>query len=148
MTNPLKNSYFCALVILFTFLIVSCNSTKSSKTLVENLQPANNDEAEIFLIVQNLQQYISTSQWDKWLAMYSDDAILTSGKKNVTKEEMRKMIDGFSYKITKMEVTKKQINAEDAFVSVSMIGNGKHQLETYHFKKINNSWRIVKETNP
>jgi ketosteroid isomerase-like protein len=115
---------------------------------VENLQPANNDEAEIFLIVQNLQQYISTSQWDKWLAMYSDDAILTSGKKNVTKEEMRKMIDGFSYKITKMEVTKKQINAEDAFVSVSMIGNGKHQLETYHFKKINNSWRIVKETNP
>lgn len=144
----LKKSYIFTTVIIFAFLLSSCNSTKSSKTLVENLQPTNSDEAEVYKIVQNIQTYISTSQWDEWLAMYSDDAILTSGKNNVTKEEMRKLIDGVSYKITKMEVTKKQINTEDAFVSVSMIGNDKPQLETYHFKKINNSWLIVKETNP
>ena len=144
----LKKSYIFALVILSAFLIVSCNSTKSSKMLVENLQPTNNDESQIYQMVQNIQKYISTSQWDEWLAMYSDDAILTSGKTNVTKEEMRKSAEGISYKITQMEVIKKEINAENAFVSVSMIGNGKPQLETYYFKKINNSWFIVKETNP
>lgn len=136
------------LIVLAVLLITSCNSSKSSHVLVGNLSPANNDEAEIFLMVQNVQDYISASQWDEWLSMYSDDAVLTSGKGEVTKDEMRKNVEGASYKITDMRLVDKQINTADAFVSVSMMGNGKKQLETYHFRKIDGRWLIVKETNP
>ena len=61
---------------------------------------------------------------------------------------MRSIVDGITYKITEMEILKKNIGNEQAFVSVRMIGNGKKHFETYKLKKFDGKWLITEETNP
>ena len=130
----------------------STNAMTGSKStnamMVGQINATTPDEEAIYGILENLIDYISSSQWEKWLSLYSADAILTAGQKQVDKVEMRGIVDGLTYKITEMEILKKNIGKEQAFVSVRMIGNGKKHLETYNFKKFNGKWLIVKETNP
>lgn len=143
-------NFFKLPVILLSIVLslVACNAAKNDKSLVDNIKPASQDEYEIIQMVENIKVYISSSQWDKWLDMYTDDAVLTTREGNVTKEEMRRSVEGISYKITDMHILKKEINSEDASVSVQFKGNGKAQKETYYFKKIDGAWFIVAESNP
>ncbi len=108
----------------------------------------NADEKAIYEVLGALQNNISTSQWNKWLQLYSEDAVLTSGKKQLNKKEMRSEVEGISYKITNMMVLDTTIEKDHASVSVSMLGNGKKHLETYKLKKVDNHWLIYMETNP
>ena len=123
--------------------------TTSTKTMmIGQIQATSSDEEAIYGILVNLIDYINSSQWEKWLSLYSADAVLTTGQKQVDKVEMRRIVDGISYKITEMEILKKNIGAKQASVSVRMVGNGKKHLETYKFKKFSGKWLIVEETNP
>ena len=108
----------------------------------------NADEKAIYSILGTLQESISASEWDKWLALYSDDAVLTSGNKKLNKQQMRTEVKGISYKITNMAVLDKNIEEDQASVSVSMDGNGKKHYETYKLRKMDGEWLIVAETNP
>jgi hypothetical protein len=116
--------------------------------MVDQITATSPDEEAIYGILKNIKDYISSSQWEKWLSLYSADAILTSGQKQVDKVEMRSIVEGLTYKITEMEILKKNIGSERAFVSVRMIGNGKKHFETYTFKKFGGKWLITEETNP
>ena len=133
---------------IFVISLVGCQSEKSPKLIVGSLQPTNPDEASIYQILDNIKSYISSSQWDKWLAMYSDDAVLTAGDKNVSKSEMREMVEGITYVISSMEIVRKDIGESSASVSVQMKANDKMQKETYTFEKRDGQWLIVAETNP
>ena len=116
--------------------------------MVGQIKATNPDEEAIYGILANLKDYISSSQWDKWLSLYADDAILTVDQKQVNKMEMRSIVDGVTYKITEMEILKKNIGNEQAFVSVRMIGNGKNHFETYKLKKFDGKWLITEKNNP
>ena len=116
--------------------------------MVGQIKATNPDEKAIYGILENLKDYISSSQWEKWLSLYSADAILTVDQKQVDKVEMRSIVNGITYKITEMEILKKKIGVEKASVSVRMIGNGKKHLETYKLKKFDGKWLIIEETNP
>ena len=129
-------------------ILSSCQSTKSTGTALSQLQPANPDEQAFYLSLTDLRDNISNSEWDQWLALYTDDAILTEGKRKVGKDEMRKVVEGISYKITDMEVLSQEISPDQAKVSVQFMGNGKKQFETYHYRKVDNKWLIYMETNP
>ncbi|MEX1349767.1 MAG: hypothetical protein AB1Z31_18785 [Desulfobacterales bacterium] len=135
--------------LIFTFL-VACSTGSQSKNsmIVDQIKATNPDEEAIYGILANLKDYISSNQWDNWLSLYADDAILTTGQKQVNKKEMRSIVDGITYKITEMEILKKNIGNEQAFVSVRMIGNGKKHFETYKLKKSDGKWLITEETNP
>lgn len=141
----------CILIcsLIFTFL-VACSTGSQSKNalMVDKIKATNPDEEAIYGILANLKDYISSSQWDDWLSLYADDAILTTGQRQVNKKEMRSMVNGVTYKITEMEILKKNIGDEQAFVSVRMIGNRKKQFETYKLKKFDGKWLITEETNP
>ena len=143
----LKSTLICFLILGF---LVACKAgSQSTKAMmVDQIKATSPDEEAIYSILENIKDYISSSQWEKWLSLYSADAILTSGQKQVDKVEMRSIVDGITYKITEMEILKKNIGREQAFVSVRMIGNGKEHFETYTFKKFNGKWLIVEETNP
>jgi hypothetical protein len=143
----LKSIIICFLIFAF---LVACSTGPQSKSgmMVGQIKATNPDEETIYGILANLKDYISSSQWDKWLSLYADDAILTTGQKQVNKMEMRSIVDGITYKITEMEILKKNIGQEQAFVSVRMIGNGKKHFETYKFKKFDGKWLITEETNP
>ena len=143
----LKSTLICFLIL--GFLVACTAGSQSTKAMmVDQIKATNPDEEAIYSILENIKDYISSSQWEKWLSLYSADAILTSGQKQVDKVEMRSIVDGLTYKITEMEILKKNIGREQAFVSVRMIGNGKEHFETYTFKKFNGKWLIVEETNP
>lgn len=128
--------------------VSACQSTKSQGTALNQLKPASSDEQAIYKSLSDLKDNISNSKWDQWLALYTDDAVLTKGGSKVSKEEMRKAVEGISYEITSMKVLSKEIGVDQAKISVQFLGNGKKQFETYHFKKINNRWLIIMETNP
>lgn len=134
--------------LLLVGLLASCQSTKEPGKMVGQLKPMNSDEAAIYATLEGVKNHISAGQWDEWLALYSDDAVLTNGKSNVTKAEMRDAVQGINYQITEMEILDQTINTDDASVSVAMIGNGKKHKETYKFKKMDGKWLIVEETNP
>ena len=135
-------------MMTITIFVTSCQSTKNPGTALDQIKPASSDEQAIFESVTALQNHISNSEWDEWLALYADDAVLTNGRDKVSKREMRNVVEGISYKITELKVLNKEIGADQAKVSVQFLGNGKKQLETYHYKKINNEWLIFMETNP
>ena len=143
----LKKIVICFMILGF---LVSCKTgTQSTNSMiVGQIQATNPDEEAIYGILVNLKDYISASQWDKWLSLYSDDAILTTGSNKVSKIEMRNFIEGKTYKISKMEILEKNIAEGQASVSVRMIGNGKRHYETYKFKKFDAKWLITEETNP
>ena len=143
----MKSTLICFLILGF---LVACKAgSQSTKAMmVDQIKATSPDEEAIYSILENIKDYISSSQWEKWLSLYSADAILTSGHKQADKVEMRSIVDGLTYKITEMEILKKNIGREQAFVSVRMIGNGKKHFETYTFKKFNGKWLIVEETNP
>ena len=136
------------LIILIT--MVSCKTTSHSTNsmIVGQIQATNPDEEAIYGVLVNLKDYISASQWDKWLSLYSDDAILTTSNDKLSKTEMRSFIEGQTYRISKMEILKKSIAENQASVSVRMIGNGKKHYETYKLRKFDDKWLIVEETNP
>lgn len=134
--------------ILTVGLLVACQAEKQKGTTLDQLSPAKGDEAEIYAIVAALQDSISASQWDKWLALYTDDAVLTSGKKEISKQQMRDIVEGISYKITNLVVLNKDISGNQASISVRFDGNGKEQYETYLLTKKNNKWLIYREKNP
>ena len=137
------------LLALFVVGVLSgCQATKDPGMMIGTIQGKTDDETAIYTTLGQVQQYISAGAWDKWLALYSDDAVLTLGDKKVSKEEMRKAVDGLKYTITDMEVLQKVIGKDDAFVSTKMLGNGKEHLESYKFKKIDGTWLIVEEMNP
>ena len=139
--------------ILIYFLIlgflVACKtgSQSANAIMVGQIKTTNPDKEAIYGILANLKDYINSSQWDKWLSLYTDDAILTVGQKQFNKMEMRRIVDGKTYKITEMEILKKNIGKEQAFVSVRVIGNGKKRFGTYEFKKFDGKWLITEETN-
>jgi ketosteroid isomerase-like protein len=137
----------CFLVLVF---MVSCKTTSQSTNsmIVGQIQGTNPDEEAIFAILEDLKNYITTKQWDKWLSLYSDDAILTTSYDKLSKTEMRSFIEGKTYRITEMEILKKDIAENQASVSVRMIGNGKKHYETYKLRKFDDKWLIVEETNP
>ncbi len=140
-------------IVLFTFsLIVACQAEKQKGTTLDQVAPANDDEAAIYAIVGELQDSISAGDWDQWLALYTDEAVLTSGSgsgnKEISKQEMREMVEGVSYKITNMMIIDKTISGDQASISVSFDGNGKKQNETYLLTKKSGQWLIYKETNP
>lgn len=139
---------YIVVIALALELLVACQSTKDPGKMVGQLKPMNADEAAIYTSLEGVKNHISASQWDDWLALYSDDAVLTNGKDQVNKKEMRKAVDGINYKISEMEILDQTIEADSASVSVRMIGNGKKHLETYKFKKMDGKWLIVEETNP
>ncbi len=143
----LKSILICFLILGF---LVACNTgSKSTKAMrVDQIKAASPDEEAIYGILVNIKDYISSSQWEKWLSLYSADAILTADQKQVDKVEMRGIVDGITYKITEMEILKQNIGGEQASVSVRMIANGKKHFETYRFKKFDGKWLIVEETNP
>ena len=144
-----RTSWKWALLCLLTIMsLAACQSGKQEGISVTQLQPVDSDEAQIYAALQNIQNYISAGEWDKWLALYSDDAILTKGSAQVSKEEMRAAVDGITYVITSMTVLEKNIGASEAIVRTSMVGNGKKQLESYRFNKIDGKWLIMEETNP
>ncbi len=142
-----KSIIICFLIFAF---LVACSTGSQSKNamMVGQIKATNPDEEAIYGILANLKDYISSSQWDKWLSLYADDAILTVDQKQVNKMEMRSIVEGVTYKITEMEILKKNIGDEQAFVSVRMIGNRKKQFETYKLKKFDGKWLITEETNP
>ena len=129
-------------------LLSSCQSTKTTGTALSQLQPANADEQAIYQSITDLRDNITNSKWDQWLALYTDDAILTEGKRKVGKDEIRKVVEGASYKITDMEVLSQEIGPDQAKVSVQFMGNGKKNFETYHYRKVDGKWLIYMETNP
>ena len=143
----LKNTLIGFLILGF---LVACKagSQSTNAMVVGQIKATSPDEEAIYGILVNLKDYISSSQWEKWLSLYSADAILTTDQKQVDKVEMRSIVEGITYKITEMEILKKNIGSERAFVSVRMIGNGKKHFETYRFKKFNGKWLIIEETNP
>ena len=145
--------FFRFFIVLLTLsLIVACQAEKQKGTTLDQVAPANDDEAAIYAIVGKLQDSISAGEWDQWLALYTDDAVLTtgsgSGNKEISKQEMREMVEGVSYKITNMVILDKTISGDQASISVSFDGNGKKQNETYLLTKKSDQWLIYKETNP
>jgi len=146
-SKAIKNVIIFGLILGF---LVACKTgmQPSNAMMVGNIKATNPDEEAIFGILANLKDYISSSQWDNWLSLYTDDAILTRGDKQVNKTEMRSFIEGKTYKITEMEILKKNIDNNQASVSVRMIGNGKKHFETYKFKKSEGKWLITEEINP
>ena len=143
----LKSILICFLILGF---LVACNTgSKATKAMmVDQIKATSPDEEAIYGILVNIKDYISSGHWEKWLSLYSADAILTADNKQVDKVEMRSIVDGITYKITEMEILKQNISGEQASVSVRMIGNGKKHFETYRFKKFDGKWLIVEETNP
>lgn len=126
-----------------------CQATKQPGTFIGDMQGKNDNETAVFSVLSQLQEYVSASEWDKWLALYSDDAILTLGEKKVSKEEMREAAQGIKkYTITNMAVLQKVVGSDDAFVSTRFLGNGKETQESYKLKKIDGNWLIVEEMNP
>lgn len=136
------------MVILAMGLLAGCQAEKQKGTTLDQLAPANADEAEIYAIVGKLQDRISASEWDLWLELYTDDAVLSFGKEDVTKQQMRDNVQGITYKIKDMVVLNTDISGGQASVSVSFDGNGKKQYETYQLTKKSGQWLIYKETNP
>jgi hypothetical protein len=116
--------------------------------MIGQIEAANPEEAAIYGILNQLKTTISQGQWEDWLALYSDDAVLTLGDKKVDKAEMLAAVQGVTYKITEMEVLDKEVGEKDASVSVRFVGNDKKNLETYKFKKQSGVWKIVEERNP
>lgn len=143
-----KSPLSLIIVLLLVGLLSSCQSTKQAGTMVGDMKAKNSDEAEVYATISKVQEYISSSQWDKWLALYSDDAVLTERDRKVSKEEMRDVVDGISYKITEMEILQNVVGKDAAFVSVRMVGNGKEQLESYKLAKFDGQWLITEEMNP
>ncbi len=135
-------------VILIVSLLGACQAEKQKGTTLDQLAPANDDEAEIYAVLSTLQSTISASQWDKWLKLYTEDAVLTAGKKQLNKQQMRAEVEGISYKITDMVVLNKDISGNQASISVNFSGNGKKQYETYILTKKSGEWLIYKEKNP
>lgn len=140
------------LVIFAVVLITACQAEKQKGTALDQLAPSNDDEAAIYAIVEKLQESISAGEWDQWLALYTDNAILTtgsgSGNKEVSKQEMREKVEGVSYEITNLVVLDKTISGNKASISVNFDGNGKKQNETYLLTKKSGQWLIYKEKNP
>jgi ketosteroid isomerase-like protein len=140
------------MVILTVGLLAACQAEKQKGTTLDQLAPANADEAEIYAIVGKLQDRISAGEWDQWLELYTDDAVLTSGSgsgnKEISKQQMRDMVEGVSFKITNMVVLDKSISGDQASISVSFDGNGKKQYETYLLTKKSGQWLIYREKNP
>jgi hypothetical protein len=101
-----KSILICSLI--FTFLVACSTTGSQSKNamMVDQIKATNPDEEAIYGILTNLKDYISSSQWDKWLSLYADDAILTTGQTQVNKKEARSIVDGITYKITEMEILK------------------------------------------
>ena len=139
-------------LILLVGLLTACQAEKQKGTTLDQLAPANADEAEIYAIVGEIQDRISAGKWDQWLELYTDDAVLTSGwasgNKEISKQQMRDLVEGISYKITNMVVLDKSISGDQASISVSFVGNGKKQYETYLLTKKSGQWLIYKEKNP
>ena len=146
-TITLKSTLNCFLIL---GLLVGCNtgSHATKAMMVGQIQATSPDEKAIYRILENLKDYLSSSQWEKWLSLYSADAILTVDQKQVDKVEMRSIVNGTTYKITEIEILKKKIGVEKASVSVRMISNGKKHFETYKLKKFDGKWLIIEETNP
>lgn len=139
------------IVILTVGLLAACQAEKQKGTTLDQLEPANADELEIYAIVEKIQDRISASEWDQWLDLYTDDAVLTSGgsnNKEINKRQMKDLVEGISYKITNMVVLDKSISGDQASISVSFDGNGKKQYETYLLTKKIGKWLIYKEKNP
>lgn len=122
----------------------ACQAEKQKGTTLDQLAPANADEAEIYAIVGKIQDRITVKEWDQWLDLYADDAVFTSGSgnKEVSKQQIRDMTEGVSYKITNMVVFDKNISGDQASISVSFNGNGKKQNEIYLLTKKSGQWLI------
>ena len=129
-------------------LAMAIASISTFATSICEAKSMNPDEAAITEIVGKIQSTISSSDWDAWVALYTDDAVFTAGKNEVTKAEIRKMIDGADYKITKQKILKMKIDGDKASVSTSFLGNGKENKETYLLRKEDGKWLIYKEQNP
>jgi ketosteroid isomerase-like protein len=128
----------------------ACQAEKQKGTTLDQLAPANADEAEIYAIVGKIQDRITVKEWDQWLDLYADDAVFTSGSgnKEVSKQQIRDMTEGVSYKITNMVVFDKNISGDQASISVSFNGNGKKQNEIYLLTKKSGQWLIYRKKNP
>jgi len=140
-----------SMVILVVVLLAACQAEKQKGATLDQLTPANPDEAEIYAMITKLQDSITASEWDQWLDLYTDDAVLTSGgssNEEISKQQMRDLTEGISYKITNMVVLDKRISGDQASISVSFDGNGKKQYETYLLTKKSGQWLIYKEKNP
>lgn len=134
--------------VCICFALNGCYNAKRNGIMIGQAQGSSAGEKEIYAMLNNIKFYISAGMWDKWLAMYSDDAVLTYAGENINKDEMRKRVEGLVYFISKIEVLKQNVGEENAEVSVKMTGNGKPHLETYHFQKLDGRWLIVREANP
>ena len=92
----LKSTLICFLIL--GFLVACTAGSQSTKAMmVDQIKATNPDEEAIYSILENIKDYISSSQWEKWLSLYSADAILTSGQEQVDKVEMRSIVDGITY---------------------------------------------------
>lgn len=149
MLTRLKLIVFC-LMFAMLFISFACKTTTPSNPsmMIGQISAATAEEAAIYGILDQLKTTISKGQWEEWLSLYSDDAVLTLGDKKVGKGEMLAATKGAKYKISEMEVLDKEIGEKDASVSVRFVGNGQKHLETYNLKKMAGIWKIVEERNP
>jgi hypothetical protein len=148
-------SFFLTLCTVFILVaaLSACNAGKrqTNSMMVGTIKGTTPDEAAIYRILDDLKNHISNGEWDEWLALYSDDAILTDGLKHtkqVSKEEMRILIEPITFVIDEMEVLDQTIGPKEASVSVRMTAHGIEHFETYKLKKFNGKWLIVEEINP
>jgi hypothetical protein len=116
--------------------------------MVGDIKGTTPDEEAIYRILENIKKYISNGEWDNWLALYSENAVLTDriGYLKVNKMEMRMLVTPLTIVIDDMEILDKSIGPAEASVSVRMIAHGREHFETYKLKKLNGKWLIVEET--
>ena len=65
--------------ILAAWLLVACQSEKNRYDGCTSVQSMFADEAAIYASLVGIKNYISAGQWDEWLALYADNAILANG---------------------------------------------------------------------
>lgn len=145
--------------ILATILVLglmACGPTYQSLDQIDHYESA--DQKTLYGLLATLQQTLNDRDVDGWLALYSEDAIITYTKNRPTPKQAvmedvhAQDLSTWNFRITDIKVVSSEIQADTATVkAILMMKTGsrtRRHPETYYFAKVDGTWLIKRETNP
>jgi hypothetical protein len=145
--------------ILATILLlglVACGPTHKSLDQIDPYE--SEDQKTLDTLLATLQQTLNDRDVDGWLALYSEDAIITYTKNRPTPKQAvmedvhAQDLSTWNFQITDIRVVSSEIQADTATVqAILMMKTGSRTRphpETHYFDKRDGTWLITKETNP
>lgn len=145
--------------ILAIMLLVGCAACGPSYQSLDQIDHyESGDQKTLYGILATLQRTLNERDVDGWLALYTDDAIITytqnrpTPKQAVMDDVRSQDLSTWDFYITDVKVVSSDIQVDTAMVkAILMMKTGsrtRSHPETYYFEKADGKWLINRETNP